>query len=152
MSACTQYSSNAICYPLMLTRLWPCRSMVCNETLNTQASQLSTTFYLYTLSLTSKQYALNIYIYKFSKWSTIRLEGVQLGELKIQQMFRLSCELHSSEGKGDRGKWTSDRAQTWDLCSIAEFQPHKLPVLVEILCPQSPLSTRHGSQIMTLRH
>ena len=57
------------------------------------------------------------------------------------KMFRLSCELHSSEGKGYREKWTSGQAQTWDLCSIAEFQPHELPVPVEILCPQSPFST-----------
>ena len=45
-------------------------------------------------------------------------------------------ELHSSEGKGDRGKRTSDRARTRDLVrSIAEFQPREPWRPVEILRP-----------------
>ena len=49
--------------------------------------------------------------------------------------------IHSSKGKGDRGKKTSDRARTWDLRSIAEFQPRDPRRPVEILCPPSLLCT-----------
>ena len=55
---------------------------------------------------------------------------------------------HSSEGKGDREKRTSNRAWTWDLRSIAEFQPHELRRLVEILHPPSPLCTGHRCAAM----
>ena len=54
-------------------------------------------------------------------------------------------KLHSSEGKGDRGKRTSDRARTWDLHTIAEFQPCEPRRPVEILLPASLLCT--GSYI-----
>ena len=40
---------------------------------------------------------------------------------------------HSSEGKGNRGKRTSNHAWTQDLCSIAEFQPREPRRPVEIL-------------------
>ena len=52
-------------------------------------------------------------------------------------------ELHSSKGKGDRGKRTSDRARTRDLRSIAEFQPREPQRPVEILRPPSLLCTGH---------
>ena len=42
-------------------------------------------------------------------------------------------ELTAQKGKGDRGKRTSDRARTWDLRSIAEFQPREPRRPVEIL-------------------
>ena len=38
----------------------------------------------------------------------------------LLKLFVIYMQLHSSEGKGDRGKRTSDRVRTWDLCSIAE--------------------------------
>ena len=50
---------------------------------------------------------------------------------------------HSSEGKGDRGKKTSNRARTRDLRSIAEFQPREPRRPVEILHPPSLLCTGH---------
>ena len=46
-------------------------------------------------------------------------------------LFSNLYETHSSEGKGDRGKRTSDRARTWDLRSIAEFQPRKPLTIIE---------------------
>ena len=49
-------------------------------------------------------------------------------------------ELTAQKGKGNRGK-TSDCARTWDLCSIAEFQPSEPRRPVEILCPPSLLCT-----------
>ena len=52
-------------------------------------------------------------------------------------------ELTAQKGKGDRGKKTRDCARTWDLCSIAEFQPSEPRRPVEILCPPSLLCTGH---------
>ena len=45
---------------------------------------------------------------------------------------------------GQQGIRTRDRAQTRDLCSIAEFQPLEPPIPVKILRSQSPFSTGHG--------
>ena len=56
-------------------------------------------------------------------------------------MYSDGCEIHSSEGQGDRGKRTSNRAQARDLRSITVFQQHEPSILVEILCPQSPFIT-----------
>lgn len=39
---------------------------------------------------------------------------------------------------GDRRKRIRDWAQTWDICSITEFKPHKLLIPAEILCLPSP--------------
>ena len=44
-------------------------------------------------------------------------------------------ELTAQKGKGDRGKRTSDRVRTRDLCSITEFQPREPQRPVEILRP-----------------
>ena len=52
-------------------------------------------------------------------------------------------ELTAQKGKGNREKRTSDRARTWDLRSIAEFQPREPRRLVEILRPPSLLCTGH---------
>ena len=51
-------------------------------------------------------------------------------------MFVILYVLHSS-GKGNREKSSSDQAQTQDLRSITEFQPHELPIPVEIV-PNRP--------------
>ena len=59
------------------------------------------------------------------------------------EMFSSLYGTHSSEGKGDRGKKTSDRARTRDLRSIAEFQPREPWRPVEILRPPSLLCTGH---------
>ena len=55
----------------------------------------------------------------------------------------VSNELNSSDRIGRQGKRTSNRARTRDLRSIAEFQPHEPSIPIEILRPQSPLSTGH---------
>ena len=47
-------------------------------------------------------------------------------------------------GKGDRRKRNSEQSQIWDLCSNAEFQPHKLSLMVVIPCILSPLCAGHG--------
>ena len=39
----------------------------------------------------------------------------------------------AQKGQGDKGKRTSDRAQTRDLHSITEFQPREPPISVKIL-------------------
>ena len=59
----------------------------------------------------------------------------------INMYLVIYMELHSSKGKGDRGKRTSDHARTRDLCSIAEFQPSEPRRPVEIPRPPSLLCT-----------
>ena len=51
-------------------------------------------------------------------------------------------ELTAQRGKGDRGKRTSDCSQTWDLCSIAEFQPRETG-----RDPSSPIVLMYRSQV-----
>ena len=50
--------------------------------------------------------------------------------------------LHSSEGTGDKWKRTSDRAWTWDLRSIAEFDPHEPLIPVTFLHPPVPYTVQ----------
>ena len=72
---------------------------------------------------------------------------LSLGPLLVcanaQTIHVVSSELHSSDRIGRQGKRTSNWAQTQDLRSIAEFQPCKPSIPVEILHPQLPLSTGH---------
>ena len=58
-------------------------------------------------------------------------------------LFNYPYGTHSSEGKGDRGKRTSDCPRTRDLRSNAEFQPRKPWRLVESLRPPLLLCTGH---------
>ena len=43
---------------------------------------------------------------------------------------------------GDRGRRNCDQC-SWDLCSIAELQPHDPLIPFMILCPPSPFCTGH---------
>ena len=61
-------------------------------------------------------------------------------------VITILTELTAQKGKGDRGKRTSDRAWTWDLRSIAEFQPCEPWRLVEIL-NSSPIALMYWSQV-----
>ena len=65
------------------------------------------------------------------------------GGLRTGHVMIIFMELTAQKGKGDRGKRTSDRAQIWDLCSIAEFQPREPQRPVEILLPSLLLCTGH---------
>ena len=94
-----------------------------------------------------------------SVWmSTLRGEHMLVGEFKADPgrqwlkfpLYRPTNKFgafnhihgnHSSEGKGDRRKRTSDRARTRDLRSIAEFQPREPQRQIEILRPPSLLCT-----------
>ena len=71
-------------------------------------------------------------LWYFNKWINVMFT-----------LFSSLCGTHSSEGKGDRGKKTSDHARTQDLRSIAEFQPREPRKPVEILRPPSLLCTGH---------
>ena len=71
------------------------------------------------------------------------LQYADYSTLNITHIITIFMELTAQKGKGDRGKRTSDRAQTQDLHSIAEFQPREPWRLVELLHPPSLLCTGH---------
>ena len=52
--------------------------------------------------------------------------------LLFPNLFSCPYGTHSSEGKDNRGKRTSNRTRTWNLCSNVEYQPRKPRRPVEI--------------------
>ena len=68
---------------------------------------------------------------------SVQLYSMAFDHPNVQLLNMDSC--NSTAEDRVTGKRTCDRARTWDLHSVAEFQPCEPPIPVEILRPNRPL-------------
>ena len=137
---------------LSMQHYWPHTVRVCYITYHTAVSSQFCT-QCYWLIDSASYMLIKIYVVASCHNTAMSLYNIMVdwmystylwaGELVLQ-----CCKTPHSSRTGDRRKWRSDRAITWDLHSDTDLQPHKVPILVSI---SFSLRKIKGSYIIHLR-